>query len=181
MRQVIVGVSGSPASITALRCAAHLAHGEDVLLVAVHAWTPPGGEFSERRLPSGYLHQLWQEEAAERLKAAVDLAFGGAKQAPRLKGLVVCGRPGPALAEIASCADDLLVLGAGHKGALSWLRRAPVSRYCQAHAQCPLLILPQPMLSAGPGRHIGGWAFRHRELTAEQVMRELQQLDQGIG
>jgi hypothetical protein len=42
-RRVIVGVNGSVRNVQALRCAAAEARARDAVLVAVHAWVPPGG------------------------------------------------------------------------------------------------------------------------------------------
>jgi nucleotide-binding universal stress UspA family protein len=180
MRRVIVGVNGSPGSIRALRYGARLAGIADVPLTAVLAWVPPGGELADRRAaPSEYLRRVWQNAASQRLSDAIELAWGGADLTAPIHRLVVRGEAGPALSSIADCAEDLLVLGSKRRKIPPRLWGARVSRYCLAHAQSPVLVLPPPLLAAGGGHHLGGWKFRRRELTAEQVMRELQQLDQG--
>jgi hypothetical protein len=82
------------------------------------------------------------------------------------------------LVDIADCADDLLVVGAGTRGAVSRLWRGRVTRYCQAWARCPMLAVPPPALAATRGKRLSEWSFRRRELTADQVMRELEKLGQ---
>jgi nucleotide-binding universal stress UspA family protein len=57
-RRVIVGVSGSVRSLQALRRAAAEARTRGAVLVAVHAWVPPGGDIAERRCPNPELRQL---------------------------------------------------------------------------------------------------------------------------
>jgi hypothetical protein len=77
VRRVIVGASASPGSIPALRYAETLARRESALLVAVHAWTPPGGELADRRQPSLYLRRIWAQAAGKGLGEAIDAAWGG--------------------------------------------------------------------------------------------------------
>jgi hypothetical protein len=50
--RVIVGASGSPGSLRALRYAQHLARDLDATLVPVLAWLPPGGDLADRRTPN---------------------------------------------------------------------------------------------------------------------------------
>src|ERR1700745_4366591 len=77
VRRIIVGVHGSPGSLQALRFAADEARQPDVLLLAITAWVPPGGDVAERRHPSPYLRKLWRDAAWERLWAAFDAGLGG--------------------------------------------------------------------------------------------------------
>lgn len=49
--RVVVGLSGSLGSLTALHRAAAEARRTGAVLVAVLAWEPPGGEFAYRRSP----------------------------------------------------------------------------------------------------------------------------------
>ena len=48
-RRIIVGASGSPGSLQALRFAADLARDRDAPLIPVLAWLPPGGDLADRR------------------------------------------------------------------------------------------------------------------------------------
>jgi hypothetical protein len=51
--RLIVGTSGSPGSLQALRYAEGLAWAHAAVLIPVIAWEPPGGERAERVQPSG--------------------------------------------------------------------------------------------------------------------------------
>jgi nucleotide-binding universal stress UspA family protein len=53
IRRVIVGISGSPGSLRALRYAEDLARTFDATLIPVLAWTPPSGDLADRRSPCG--------------------------------------------------------------------------------------------------------------------------------
>jgi len=68
IRRVIVGASGSPGSLQALRYAEELARAHDAALVPVLAWVPPGGDLADRRAPCGYLRRVWAEDACQRLR-----------------------------------------------------------------------------------------------------------------
>lgn len=74
--RLVVGASGSPGSLGALRCARDLARLIDVPVVAVQAWVPPGGDLAERRCPSAALRRIWAEAAGKRLKDALLAAWG---------------------------------------------------------------------------------------------------------
>jgi nucleotide-binding universal stress UspA family protein len=63
LRRVIVGASGSPASLQALRYARQLARDLDAALVPVLAWLPPGGDLADRRTPSEELRRLSARDA----------------------------------------------------------------------------------------------------------------------
>jgi nucleotide-binding universal stress UspA family protein len=164
-RRVIVGVSESPGSLPALRYAERAARRDEALLVAVHAWIPPGGDLAERRCPSQYLRKAWQEAAGKRLHEALDAAWGAIPAGLNLRCVVIRGETGPSLVDIACNADDLLVVGAGRRGRLARVGHGWISRYCVAHAVCPVLAVPPP---ERPG--LRPWPFRHRELTVEQAV-----------
>jgi nucleotide-binding universal stress UspA family protein len=171
-RRVIVGASGSPGSLRALRYAEEAAHRHDGLLIPILVWTPPGGELAERRTPSHGLRQIWEQAASERLAQALEAAWGELPHGLTIRPTVVRGEPGPALVEVADSDDDLLVVGAGRR---TWTARfwgAKVSRYCLRHARCPVLAIPPATLDGGQGHGLRGWAFRHRELTLDRALRD---------
>jgi len=165
--RVIVGVSGSPGSLPALRYAENLARRDDASLLAVHAWIPPGGDIAERRCPSSHLRQIWAQAALERLMAALDAAWGGIPAGLDLQRIVVRGETGPALVDLADSADDVLVLGTGRRRRLARAWSGRVSRYCVAHAVCPVVTVPPPALAR---RGLRSWSFRHRELTLDHAL-----------
>jgi nucleotide-binding universal stress UspA family protein len=125
-----------------MRYAETLARHESALLVAVHAWTPPGGELADRRQPSAYLRKIWAQAAGKGLGEAIDAAWGGAPDGLAFQGLVVRGEPGPSLVGLADSAHDVLVVGAGRRGRLARIGHGQVSRYCLAHAVCPVVAVP---------------------------------------
>lgn len=59
VHRVIVGASGSPGSLWALRYAEHLARDLDATLVPVLAWMP----LDSHRLPWPELRQIWHDDA----------------------------------------------------------------------------------------------------------------------
>jgi nucleotide-binding universal stress UspA family protein len=171
-RRLVVGASGSPGSLSALRYARGLALRIEVPVVAVQAWVPPGGDLAERRCPAPGLRRVWAEAARQRLEDAVLAAWGGAPPGLDAK-LVVCrGDPGPVLVDLADSVGDVLVVGAGRRAAVSRVWRGRVGRYCLAHAQCPVLAVPQPAGAREMGLRPATWALRHRELTMDRVLRE---------
>jgi nucleotide-binding universal stress UspA family protein len=164
IRRVIVGVTGSPGSLQALRYGADLARAHQAGLIAVLAWLPPGGEYADRRHPSAALREVWKESARQRLRAAIGLALGGDPADLQFEAQTLRGEPGVVLVGQAGRGGDVLVIGAGRRG---WPRRVlscRVSRYCVAHADCPVLAVP-PSPLAKAGRRVLGWASRHRGLN----------------
>jgi nucleotide-binding universal stress UspA family protein len=168
VRRIVVGVSGSPGSLQALRHAAALARAHDAPLVPVLAWTPPGGDLADRSHPSPYLRQVWRDAAWERLCEAFDLALGGVPADICCEPDVVRGDPGDVLVDVAYQPDDVLVIGAGRRGPLARALCCRVSRYCLAHARCPVIAVPPTQL-AQVSHGLRGWAFRHRGLSPGDV------------
>jgi len=145
-RRVIAGVSGSVRSLGALRAGVAEARSNGAELVAVLAWAPSGGEFAYVRAPCPLLLQLCEEAAKERIREAFDDALGGLPDDVAVQMLVVRARPGPVLVEYADKPDDLLVVGCGGRSMLSSALHGSVTRYCVAHARCPVLAVPPPDL-----------------------------------
>ena len=168
VRRVFAGVNGSPGSLQALRYAAGLARVHGSELIPVLAWTPPGGDLADRSGPSVYLRQVWKDAAWQRLWNAIELAFGEVPADVPVEPMVVRGEAGSVLVAMANSDGDLLVVGAGRRGALSRIAACRVSRYCLAHATCPVVAVP-PSSLAQMGRGLRGWAMRHRSLSLDQV------------
>ncbi|MFE8948262.1 universal stress protein [Streptomyces sp. NPDC007856] len=146
--RVVVGVSGSLGSVTALRRATALARRLGAELWPVLAWEPPGGDPAARRSPAaGLLVEDWQRLAGQRLASVLEEIFGGDAPGVPMHAVVVRGAVGPALVATADRDNDVLVVGAGRRG----LQRAfsgRVSRHCLAHAVCPVLAVPPSPLES---------------------------------
>jgi nucleotide-binding universal stress UspA family protein len=143
-RRVIAGVNGSVRSLAALRAGAAEARSSGAELLPVLAWTPAGGEVAYIRCPCPALLQVWEQDARDRLHAAVGEAFGGVPGGLVVHPVIVRGAPGPSLVWVAGRSGDLLVVGCGGWGRLGRAVHGSVSRYCLAHARCPVLAVPAP-------------------------------------
>ena len=165
-RRIIIGTSGSPGSLQALRYAAGIAQDNEATLVPVLAWTPPGGDLADRRYPSAFLRQVWRDAAWQQLWTALELAWGGIAPAGQpAEPRVLRGEPGEMLVASAGEPGDLLVIGTGRRGAMRRLIGSPVGRYCLGHAGCPVVAVPPAELEHAAGDGLRGWAFRHRALS----------------
>jgi nucleotide-binding universal stress UspA family protein len=167
VRRVVVGVHGSLGSLQALRRAAGEAREKRVPLVAVIAWTPPGGDLAERRYPSPYLRKVWREAAVKQLTDAFDAGLGGLPDDLFVEAHVERGETGPVLVDIACEPSDLLVIGTGRR---SWISRGlhrSVSRYCLAHAKCPVLAVPPSQLMEAVGDGHRHWPLSRRMLIPD--------------
>jgi nucleotide-binding universal stress UspA family protein len=170
--RVVVGASGSPGSLCALRYALSLARVNAVPLDAVIAWLPPCGDLAERRYPDLSLRRIWTEAARQRLVRAFEVACGAVPSDVSLSLVTARSEPGPALVGVADRPDDLLVIGAGQRGLVHRVWHGKVSRYCLAHSQCPVLAIPAPATARELGLGHAWGPLRHRDLTADQALRD---------
>jgi nucleotide-binding universal stress UspA family protein len=170
--RLIVGTSGSPGSLHALRYAEGMARAHGAVLIPVLAWDTPGGDYAERVAPSGQLRQEWHILACRRLRDALIAVWGEDPQDPLVEPQVERGPAGWVLVNLACRPGDVLVVGAGRRGALARMAFSKISRYCLAHAQCPVLAIPPPALVHELRGHHMAWVFWHRPLTPEQVLRD---------
>ena len=138
-----------------------------VPLLAVTAWVPPGGDMAERRHPSPYLRKIWREAASERLWAAFDAGLGGVPADLTVEPLVARGETGPVLVDAADQPDDLLIIGTGRRAGLGRVLRRSVSRYCLAHARCPVLAVPPSALMDEMGHGLRSWHLRRHALIPD--------------
>src|ERR1019366_1130330 len=156
----------------------------DVPLLPVTAWVPPGGDLAERRHASPYLRKLWRDDAVKRQRAAFEAGLGGVffprppgwppggrggNGAGRggLEPLVARGETGPVLVDTADQPDDLLIVGTGRRGGLGRLLHRSVSRYCLAHAKCPVLAVPPSPLMDEMSRGLRSWPLRRHALIPD--------------
>ena len=168
VRRVIVGASGSPGSLRALRHAEDLARRSDATLIPLLAWVPPGGDLAARQ-PCPAMVRIWHDAAWQRLWDTLETAWGMVPVDLAVLPAVQRGQPGPVLVGLAGRPGDLLVVGAGRRGSLAWLGHGRVGRYCLAHAQCPVLAVPPATLDQA-GRGLHGWALR-RGLSMDRIQR----------
>ncbi|WP_426362424.1 universal stress protein [Streptomyces sp. E-08] len=151
--RIVVGVTGSLASLAALRHAAALARREGAPLLAVLVWEPPEGEGLFARAPDRAWARLWGEDARRRLEDALLDGLGGVPAGLPFEGRVIRGAPASALCAVADRPGDLLVLGsAPGRGRLARLRRRPVLRAALRRATGPVLAVPGPLLLPGEAR-----------------------------
>ncbi|MER5708561.1 universal stress protein [Streptomyces sp. NPDC002122] len=157
VRRVVVGVSGSLASLAALRYATALARRESAPLLAVLAWEPPEGEALYARRPDRDWARLWGDDARNRLRSAFADALGAAPEDLAVERRTVRAAPAAALRAAADRPGDLLVVGAAsRRGSLARLRRRPVLRAVQGRAVCPVVTVPGPVLRPGEARVLRG-------------------------
>jgi len=145
-QRVVAGVSGSLRSLGALRAAVAEARSAGAAVLAVLAWAPAGGELAYLRAPCPLLLRLWEQAAHQRMRDAFDDAFGGMPGGVAVRRMVVRRPPGRTLVELADRPDDLLVVGYGGRSRLGCAVHGTVTRYCMAHARCPVLAVPPPEL-----------------------------------
>ncbi|MET9609718.1 universal stress protein [Streptomyces sp. NPDC006512] len=148
MPRVVVGVTGTPGSLTALHRAAAEARARGAELRVVLAWQAPGGGLGSRGGSGVPAPADCRAAAVERLREVLDGAFGAAPPGVTLTGYTVRGTPGAVLVDVARDAEDLLVIGTGPRVPLRRLVRPSVARYCLAHAACPVLVVPPSPLEA---------------------------------
>ena len=167
VRRIIVGVHGTLGSLQALRYAADEARQRNVPLVAVIAWVPPGGDLAERRHSSPYLRKIWRDAAWERLWAAFDAGLGGVPADLTVEPQVARGETGPVLVDAANRSDDLLVIGTGRRAEVGRMLHRSVSRYCLAHARCPVLAVPPSALMDEMSHGLRSWQLRRHALIPD--------------
>ena len=91
---------------------------------------------------------------------------------PLVQPHVERGPAGWVLVNLACRPGDVLVVGAGRRGALARLAFSAVSRYCLARAQCPVISVPPPELARELRHGRLAWAFWHRSLSPEQILHD---------
>ena len=170
--RLIVGTSGSPGSLAALRYAEVLACADHAVLIPVIAWEPAGGAQDERLACSAPLRRACRDLACQQLRDALVAVWGKVPDDPLVQPQIQRGPAGRVLVTLACRPDDVLVVGTGRRGALARLAFSRVSRYCLAHARCPVLAIPPPTLARELGHGRVAWVFWHRPLTPDQVLRD---------
>lgn len=144
--RIVVGVDGSACSVAALAWALNAAALRDFSVDAVLVWSqePPAvGAGMVPTPPTPY--EKAREAQRARLRDIVGPLRGGAPVAVRELAL-----KGPAARTLLTVAEgaDLLVLGSHGYGPLRTTVLGSVSTACIRHARCPVVVIPQGMVTA---------------------------------
>lgn len=156
---IVVGVSGSRASVAALRWAADEAVRQHAQLRVVLVWSP-----EHRAAYAPPLHSDDPQQRllrARRMLATTMLAVLGPMPHDDVTIEVAEGTPERALVDL-SAGADLLVLGSASAHALAGSSIGPVIRTCLSHAHCPV-VLVSPQDRAAPDQP-GGTAAQAASL-----------------
>jgi nucleotide-binding universal stress UspA family protein len=161
--QVVVGVSGSLASLQALRYGVAEARRRRAGLTVLHAYRP--GACSDPAVLDA-LRESELRAAQQRLRRWLDDGLGGPPTDLPLRQIVVPGPAGAALVGHAGGEHDLLVIGASRRRPVArWSGR--VGSYCTTRASCPVVVVPPSRLA----RELGG---RNRQ-RLRRIERQLSQ------
>ena len=117
--RLVVGTSGSPGSLQALRYGEGLARAHHAVLIPVIAWELPGGDRAHRIGLSRELGKACREIACQQLRDALIGAWGEVSDDPLVQPRVERGPAGWVLVNLACQPDDVLVVGTGRRGALA--------------------------------------------------------------
>lgn len=136
--RIVVGVSGSRASATALRWAADEAQRRHGRLQVVLTWTAEHRASYAPPLLGGDSRQ--QVQRASRVLAAAVQAVLGMTPRDDVTTEITEGSPERALID-RSVGADLLVLGSASAHAVAGHSIGPVIRSCLSHAHCPVVVV----------------------------------------
>ena len=152
--RLIVGTSGSPGSLQALRYGESLARAHHAVLIPVIAWELPGGDRAHRNGSSHELGKACREIACQQLRDALAAVWGEVPDDPLVQPQVERGPAGWVLVNLACRPDDVLVVGAGRRGALGQLvfpGSAATARPMHSARSWPSRRPPWPASSATAG------------------------------
>lgn len=142
--RIVVGVSGSPSSMAALRWAVTEAHLHAAEIWAVHIWSAPTETFAPYALLRGVPSREQQKEASSALlAAAIRHALGSSECDVIVRPSLVEGSPITVLLGYAAH-THLLVLGRRvptHRA--SSMTPGAVARACIASSRCPTVLVPE--------------------------------------
>ncbi len=136
MKDIVVGVDGSPGAAAALRWAVREGALHRARVTAAMAW----GVFDQHHVVGDEFDPSYCEaDALEALDAAIGAAMEPSV-ADTVQATVVCDHPARGLLERAAVAD-LLVVGARGVGGFPRLLVGSVSDQCMTHAACPVAVV----------------------------------------
>ena len=132
--RIVVGVDGSPESLSALRRGARIAENLGCTLVGVTVWEYP------QSWP-GYAMGGWSpEEAAHSIAAEASIEVFGKAPPPWYSTVIRSGSPVRQLIADAEGAE-MLIVGSRGLGGFTGLLLGSVSRSVVEHADCPVLVI----------------------------------------
>jgi nucleotide-binding universal stress UspA family protein len=134
---VVVGVDGSPASVSAVHRACEEARVRGGVVEVVTVWTYPPGATSE-----WLAYRAGRRWALRAQAAVVSRATGHLTQPPPITGVVVDGDPADVLAR-AGRGAACIVLGRHPETPLEASSGSTRER-CMARAGCPVVVVPPP-------------------------------------
>ena len=135
VRRFVVGVDGSDGSARALDWAIAEADRSPASLELVTAWTFP--------MALGYIFAKTPAEVRQQVQQIADMSVSHvAAIAPEVGVMSILreAEAGPALVELSTGADLLVVGSRGH-GGLREMLLGSVGTYCARHAHCPIVIV----------------------------------------
>jgi nucleotide-binding universal stress UspA family protein len=136
---VVVGVDGSPESITALRWASRYAAATGAKVRAVHAWHYPAAfGRTEGVTPRSVTAEVEQGMRDELAKAVAQVYQDQAD--PQLETALRYGHPVEVLVDESKAASLLVVGHRGH-GAFTGMMLGSVSIHCVSSAFCPVVVV----------------------------------------
>jgi nucleotide-binding universal stress UspA family protein len=135
--EIVVGVDGSTASLTATRWAAREAdlRGAPLRIVLAYEWAWPGAKFAA----SPPAEQLAREQAEARVAAAIAEARTTAPNIA-VSGQAVPGKPAPTLIDTSRTAALLVVGNRGHGGFVNLLLGS-ISQQVATHADTAVAVI----------------------------------------
>jgi nucleotide-binding universal stress UspA family protein len=157
--RVVVGIDDSPGGLAALRHAVDMARAGRSQLVAVRSWglgLPRHGGHRHRRVGTDhgplvrFFNGTEQRQASAKLiRQAFADAVGGVPKDVTVALKTPEGDPGRVLTEFTG-GGDVLVVGTERRQGMKHMMHGSVSRYCRAHARCPVVIVAAAGLADQP-------------------------------
>ena len=152
--RVVVGVDGSPDSVTAARFAGVEARSRGAELHVVHAWSDTVSGYGGP--PWAVPYATLQEEAASALQRSVRDAGLDGGPGLRVRAEAIRGVDWDVLLDVAEGAD-LLVVGSRGRSGWTALLLGSVALHCVTAAPCPVAVV-RPPRDRRPSRARGGTA-----------------------
>jgi len=142
--RIVVGVDGSPSSVSALRWAVKQAGLTGATVDAVISWHYPASAGGYGWAPIGVGAAFDFAENAEKVLAAAISEAAPPDSAVDVRARVAEGNAAQVLLDAADGADLLVVGSRGHGGFTEALLGS-VSQHCVHHAHCPVVVIRGPV------------------------------------